>query len=78
MTGLGVNHHRAAWHAYCRDRAQRRQDHVADLARRAAGRAQTPARRVEAGERARQDAESAFDAAEPELSYDEFVAGVTA
>lgn len=74
---IGVNHHRAAWHAYGRDRAQRRQDHVAELARLAGEQASTPAERVKASESVRVAAQAEFDAAEPELSYEDFVAEET-
>lgn len=77
MTMVDVNHHRSAWHAYGRDRAQRRQDHVAAVSLAAGDEAQTPAARVHASERARIAAQAAFDEAEPEMSYEDFVLEAT-
>lgn len=67
---IGVNHDRPAWHAYVRDRQQRRQDHVAALAREAGEQAPNAVERVKASDQARVAGQQAFDAAEPELAYD--------
>ena len=64
-----VNHRLPDWHAYVRDRQQRRQNIVAAAAREAGELAPTAAKRVEAEYRAARAGEKAFDANEPELSY---------
>jgi len=71
---LTGNERRPEWHAYCRDRAQRRQDHVAALAREAEQAAPDPIRKVLDGGKAARRAEAEFDAREPELGYDEWKA----
>jgi hypothetical protein len=65
-----VNHHRPGWHAYIRDRQQRRQDHVAAIARAAGQQATSPLDRVKAEDRTARAAVREFDLAEPELGYD--------
>jgi hypothetical protein len=65
-----VNHQLPAFYAYVRDRQQRRQDHIAALARAAGQQASNPVERVKAEDRTARAAVQEFDADEPELDFD--------
>jgi hypothetical protein len=71
---IDVNAGLAGYHAYQRDRQQRRQDTVDAAAREAGQRAPDPTERVKAEHRAALDGVVEFDASEPELSYDQWKA----
>ena len=71
-----VNHQLPDWHAYVRDRQQRRQDRVDALTRATRDAAPDPGVREIAGQAARRAGEAAFDVDEPELSYEDWKAGL--
>ena len=71
---IEVNAGLAEYHAYQRDRQQRRQNTVAAAAREAGQQAPNPVERVKAEDRAARAGVAAFDANEPELSYEDWKA----
>jgi hypothetical protein len=73
-----ANRHRPEWHAYCQDRQQRRHDRVAAAAEAAGKRVPDGPKRLEVEYHAARAAEAAFDAKEPELSYEQFTRKATA
>jgi len=72
MSDEPVNARRPEFYRYVRDRGQRRQNLVEAADRAARGAAPDPIAREHAGRAATRSAERAFDASEPELTFDEW------